>query len=134
MTKDEAKRLVVLGTAGTVALTFAGTIKDGDLPPAAVGVGGTVAGVMLAGLAEVWPDGAGAIAATMFVTAALVFGKPAWEGIATATGRDGPLLPSRSVGQLLPGTIGAGTGANQAPEAPPAPISHQAPRFGVPTT
>lgn len=132
MTKDEAKRIIVVSTAGTVALTAAGAIRNKEMPAPAVGVGATVAGVMLAGVAEVWPNGAGGIAATMLVTSALVFGGDAWEGIATAAGRTKPVL---SVSPRVAAAAAAGATVNpnpNSPTAPPATPSQQQPRFGVP--
>lgn len=115
MDKAEAKRLVIVGTAGTAALTMVGSFRDGKLPPSSVGAGAAVAGIGLAVVAEFWPAGAGGLALVMLTTSALVFGGPAWAGITTAvTRRDG---------------VPAGTETSPGPAAP---VAKTQPRFGVP--
>ena len=90
MDKPQAKRIVLLGVTGSAVLTSVGALRREELPPTAVGLGAAVAGIGLAALAEVWPDGAAGLAVLMLTTSALVFGGDAWAGIGLAVTRRAP--------------------------------------------
>jgi hypothetical protein len=81
----EAKRFVLVGVGGTALLAAIGTYRAGKTPTPRIAVGAVSAGVILAVLAEVLPDLAGALALLMLTTAAFVTLRGGWEGIAAAT-------------------------------------------------
>ena len=82
MTEARASAWIVtsLAVSGTLA-AVKDVSTDGQLDGLRLGVGLTVAGVMLATLAQVAPDVAGALALLVMVTSVFVFGGPAWVAI-----------------------------------------------------
>lgn len=81
----QAKRFVLVGVGGTAVLATIGTYRAGRTPSPRIAVGAVTAGVILAVLAEVLPDLAGALALLMLTTAAFVTLQGGWEGISAAT-------------------------------------------------
>jgi hypothetical protein len=86
MTIDAANAHIVtaIGVSGALVLVKAGA--SADLPPVRTWIGLTFAGIGMAVLAESSPNLAGSLALLMLTTSVFVYGKPAWDAIATATG------------------------------------------------
>lgn len=75
MTPEKAKTIVIVGTGGTVLIGTVSLIaRTGELPSATVPLGGFIAGVMLALLAEFAPEVAAAFAAVGLITSIFVYG------------------------------------------------------------
>lgn len=82
MNSGQAKRLVVVGTVGTVGIAALSHVAtEQSLPSARIAIGGFAVGIMLGLMAEVWPQGAGGLALVMLVSTAFVVGAPAWSSI-----------------------------------------------------
>lgn len=85
MTSTEAKKLVVMASAGTAALSAIKAAKSGSVPARRMVIGALIVAVALAGLAEYQPSMAGAFATLMLVTALFVLGGDAVAGISQIT-------------------------------------------------
>lgn len=115
MTPTEAKRLVVVGTVGTGALSaIASYRREGSISPR-IAIGVFAAGTILAVGAELVPAVAGGLAVLMLTTSAFVVGTDAWGGIANAVSPgaktlSGP-MPKSAGGVTTGATTGATLGA-----------------------
>lgn len=84
MTTERAQSLVITAFAASGALVLIKHASADELPPGRFVIGTGIAAVMLATLAQVLPDLAGALAVLILTTAALVYGGPAWKTISSA--------------------------------------------------
>lgn len=94
MTRDQAKRYVIVSTVGVGTLGAVKAFRTGSGPTARQAFGVVASGAMLAILAELAPGIAGGLAILALTTAALVLGGDAWQGITTAT-KPEPITPTR---------------------------------------
>jgi len=81
MTTDRANGLVLTSLTVSGALVLIRDATTGAIPKPRFFLGWTLAGIGLAVLAQIQPDLAGGVAVLMIVSAALVYGAPAWQVI-----------------------------------------------------
>lgn len=84
MNTAQANSVIVTSLAVTGALVVVRDARDGQAPPIRFLMGMTIAGVGMAVLAQGAPEIAGALAALVGVTAALVYGAPAWDALSSS--------------------------------------------------
>lgn len=84
MTSAQAKRLILVAVVAGGGLAVVRAYSKGESPSARIGLGATMAGVMLSVLAEVKPKIAGGLAMVMLSTAVFYVGGDAWKGISAA--------------------------------------------------
>ncbi len=81
MTTERAQGLVVTSFTVSSILVLIKDAADNELPPVRFVIGTFTAATLLAALAQVLPDLAGAMAVLILTSAALVYGGPAWKVI-----------------------------------------------------
>lgn len=74
-----AQKIILTSLVVTGGLAVVDAVAAGHVPAVRIGVGLTVAGVMLSAFAEVSPQIAGGLAALMGTSAVFVYGAPAWS-------------------------------------------------------
>jgi cysteine synthase len=84
MSAPQAKRVVVLSVATAGTMTTVRDLAKGDAPSIRTIVGVVVAGVLLAGMAEVAPSVAGGLALLLLTAATFVVGGEAWTALSRA--------------------------------------------------
>lgn len=100
-TPPAAQKFVVTSLVVTGGLAVVNSIAGGHVPPVRIGVGLTVAGVMLAVGAEVAPELAAGMALLMAASAVFVYGAPAWSLLSGATKPGGAPAPKTQAAQPL---------------------------------
>lgn len=88
MTTDRASGLVLTSLTVTAALAFVKDAATKSKPEMRWVIGTLMAGAGLAVLAQITPDLAAGLALLMLLSAAIVYGKPAWDAISAATKTD----------------------------------------------
>ena len=124
MTPEQAKRIVIVGMAGTGLVSFVGYVgTKKSLPSSRILAGTFISAVLLSVLAEPAPKVAGGIAATSLVASLFVFGGPAWLTLANVSaGRTAPNPLAGAAAGAIQGAIGAPVTATPAYPAGGGPV------------
>lgn len=106
---SNGKRTVLVCMAGVGVLGAVGHVtRKGGLPPTQMVAGGVITTALLAGLAEIAPKLAAALAGLALATSVVVVGGPAWEGIGRVTRSRAADLgaPSGALGKFHTAAVG----------------------------